>query len=110
MESATSKKCKGEPWTGISTPTQDAEQAAPLMKKKKTSASAGSAQPSTVVTVVGSDYSAPSNMTRAKKCPIQADNDTSIDENPVTAHPKNKMKFDGLVALSKVLLHHTGNC
>ena len=110
MESATTKKCKGEPQTGISTLTQDAEQAAPPTKKKKTTASTGLAQPSTVVTVVGSNYSAPSNMIKAKKCPSQADNDASIDGNPVTPHPKKKTKFDGLAALSKVLLHHTGNC
>ena len=63
------------------------------MKKKKTTASTGLARPSAVVTVVGSDYSAPSNMTRAKKCPSQADNDASIDGNPVTPHPKKKKKL-----------------
>ena len=56
MESATSNKHKSEPQTGILTPTQDAEQATPPTKKKKTMASTGLAQPSTVVTVVGRNY------------------------------------------------------
>ena len=93
MESATSKKRRGEPQTGISTLTQDAEQAAPPTKKKKTTASTSSAQPSTIVTLVGSDCSAPSNMTRAKKHPSQADDDASIDGNPVPPHPKKENKI-----------------
>jgi hypothetical protein len=110
MESDTSKKHKGEPRTGISTPAQDTEQVAPPAKKKKTKANADSAQPSAVATILERNHSAPSNMTSGtKKRPSRADNDASIDGNPVTPHPKKKAKID-VAALPKVPLHRTGNC
>lgn len=77
--------------------TLSAEQVALLTKKKMTKANADWAQSYTIATVVErSNHGAPSNMTRAKKRPSRADDDASIDGNPVTPHPQKKAKFDGL--------------
>jgi hypothetical protein len=100
----TGKKRKSEPQVGVSTPTQDAEQAPPPPKKKKKASVVEQIEPSqpTAMTTAmdRNNHDAPLNKKRmnngGKKCPTGDESDDaseSVNANP--AHPAKKTKVTG---------------
>jgi hypothetical protein len=107
----TDKKRKSEPQVGVSTPTQDAEQAPPPPKKKM-KASVEPSQPSATTTATErNNHGAPLKTKRmdnsAKKRPTSDESDdASINAN--LAHPAKKAKVDKLAALARMPIRRSG--